>query len=258
MTASVDRPTTTRWPSKSNCPRTSRRPGAGHGRQDGFNHIRRPAQRAGRRCRERLRRRQRVTDIAIEDAGEWSQRPGHVVWIGLFEPSTELLAAGAGAARPALSGHRGCRQSRTSIPRSSNMARRCSSSRAPPRSIDGRIAFGETHLFVGPRLRGVGAPRRLDLLRRGARALRVLPDGPFARRRLHPLRHPRFHRRQLHAGAGNDPRGGRGHRGHRVLARAGAPVDVQRLYMLRRDLLRLAQRRRRRWSRSAAGSSMPR
>ncbi len=21
----------------------------------------------------------------------WSQRPGHVVWIGLFEPSTELL-----------------------------------------------------------------------------------------------------------------------------------------------------------------------
>jgi magnesium transporter len=30
----------------------------------------------------------RIKDIAIEDAGEWSQRPGHVVWIGLFEPST--------------------------------------------------------------------------------------------------------------------------------------------------------------------------
>src|SRR5689334_665723 len=33
----------------------------------------------------------RIKDIAIEDAGEWSQRPGHVVWIGLFEPSTDLL-----------------------------------------------------------------------------------------------------------------------------------------------------------------------
>ena len=33
----------------------------------------------------------RVKDIAIEEAGEWSQRPGHVVWIGLLEPSTDLL-----------------------------------------------------------------------------------------------------------------------------------------------------------------------
>jgi magnesium transporter len=33
----------------------------------------------------------RIKDIAIEEAGEWSQRPGHVVWIGLFEPSTDLL-----------------------------------------------------------------------------------------------------------------------------------------------------------------------
>ena len=33
----------------------------------------------------------RVKDIAIEEAGEWSKRPGHVVWIGLLEPSTDLL-----------------------------------------------------------------------------------------------------------------------------------------------------------------------
>ena len=33
----------------------------------------------------------RVADIAIEEAGEWSKRPGHVVWIGLFEPIAELL-----------------------------------------------------------------------------------------------------------------------------------------------------------------------
>jgi magnesium transporter len=33
----------------------------------------------------------RVADITIEEARSWAQREGHVVWIGLFEPSTELL-----------------------------------------------------------------------------------------------------------------------------------------------------------------------
>ncbi len=33
----------------------------------------------------------RVKDIAIEEAGEWSKRPEHVVWIGLLEPSPDLL-----------------------------------------------------------------------------------------------------------------------------------------------------------------------
>ena len=33
----------------------------------------------------------KVIDVAIEEAGDWSKRPGHVVWIGLFEPSDELL-----------------------------------------------------------------------------------------------------------------------------------------------------------------------
>lgn len=33
----------------------------------------------------------RIADIAIEDAGEWAAKEGHVVWIGLLEPSRELL-----------------------------------------------------------------------------------------------------------------------------------------------------------------------
>jgi Mg2+ and Co2+ transporter CorA len=33
----------------------------------------------------------RVSDIAIEEAGRWAKQEGHVVWIGLFEPSPELL-----------------------------------------------------------------------------------------------------------------------------------------------------------------------
>jgi hypothetical protein len=33
----------------------------------------------------------KVADVAIEEAGDWSKRPGHVVWIGLFEPSIENI-----------------------------------------------------------------------------------------------------------------------------------------------------------------------
>ena len=32
----------------------------------------------------------RVSEISVEDAGNWSKRPGHVVWIGLYE-RTDLL-----------------------------------------------------------------------------------------------------------------------------------------------------------------------
>jgi magnesium transporter len=33
----------------------------------------------------------RVADIGIDEAGSWSKKKGHVVWIGLHEPSMELL-----------------------------------------------------------------------------------------------------------------------------------------------------------------------
>jgi len=33
----------------------------------------------------------RVADVDIKEAGEWARRPGHLVWIGLYEPSAELL-----------------------------------------------------------------------------------------------------------------------------------------------------------------------
>jgi magnesium transporter len=32
-----------------------------------------------------------VADLAIEEAGAWSHKPGHVVWIGLHEPGLDLL-----------------------------------------------------------------------------------------------------------------------------------------------------------------------
>src|SRR5688500_8817398 len=33
----------------------------------------------------------RVAEVPIEDVGEWSRKPGHVVWIGLHEPGLDLL-----------------------------------------------------------------------------------------------------------------------------------------------------------------------
>src|SRR6188474_2485035 len=33
----------------------------------------------------------RICDTPIDQAGAWANRPGHVVWIGLYEPSAELL-----------------------------------------------------------------------------------------------------------------------------------------------------------------------
>ena len=90
----------------------------------------------------------RVADIAVANAGEWSKRPGHVVWIGLHEPSLDLLRqlqAEFGlhelAIEDALKAHQRPKLEQYGdalfvVARTAQM-------------IDGRIAFGETHLFVG-------------------------------------------------------------------------------------------------------------
>lgn len=90
----------------------------------------------------------RVANIAIEEAGEWAKRPGHVVWIGLLEPEDDLLArvqrqfnldplaiedASHAHQRPKLE-HYG--DGLFIVTRTAQM-------------IEGRVAFGETHLFVG-------------------------------------------------------------------------------------------------------------
>ncbi|UJW86845.1 magnesium/cobalt transporter CorA [Devosia sp. SL43] len=90
----------------------------------------------------------RLADIGIDGAGEWRKRPGHVVWIGLLEPSTELLArvqrefglhdlaiedAAQPHQRPKLEQYGDCV---FIVARTAHM-------------LDGRISFGETHIFVG-------------------------------------------------------------------------------------------------------------
>jgi len=90
----------------------------------------------------------RVAEIMVEEAGEWSRRPGHVVWIGLHEPSLELLwrlQAEFGlhdlAIEDALKAHQRPKLEQYGdalfvVARTAQM-------------LDGRISFGETHLFVG-------------------------------------------------------------------------------------------------------------
>jgi magnesium transporter len=86
--------------------------------------------------------------IAIDEAGEWSKRPGHVVWIGLFEPDYDLLArvqaqfdlhplaiedAGKPHQHPKLEQYG---EALFIVARTAQI-------------VDERIGFGETHIFVG-------------------------------------------------------------------------------------------------------------
>ncbi|WP_376089219.1 magnesium and cobalt transport protein CorA [Roseomonas sp. CCTCC AB2023176] len=89
-----------------------------------------------------------VAQIPIEQAGDWSRRPDHMVWVGLFEPAGPLLAevqhqfnlhdlAVEDAAKP----HQRPKvetygDSLFIVARTAQM-------------MGGKIAFGETHLFVG-------------------------------------------------------------------------------------------------------------
>jgi magnesium transporter len=90
----------------------------------------------------------RLQDIDIDSAGAFAARPGHVVWIGLHEPSLALLArvqrqfglhplaiedAGKAHQYPKLEQYG---DGLFIVARTAQME-------------NGRIAFGETHLFVG-------------------------------------------------------------------------------------------------------------
>ena len=91
----------------------------------------------------------RVKDIPIEEAGEWSKQPGHVVWIGLLEPSPELLRrvqAQLGLHDLAIEDAAKAHQH----PKIEQYGNLLFIVARTAQLIDGRIAFGETHLFVGP------------------------------------------------------------------------------------------------------------
>jgi magnesium transporter len=89
----------------------------------------------------------RVAEVPIEDVGEWSRKPRHVVWIGLHEPGLALLRqlqAEFGlhdlAIEDALKAHQ--RPKLEQYGESLFVARTA-------QMVEGSIAFGETHLCLG-------------------------------------------------------------------------------------------------------------
>src|SRR3954469_16561823 len=90
----------------------------------------------------------RVLDIRIEEAGEWAKKPGHVVWIGLHEPSEALLRRVQRqfglhelAIEDALKAHQ--------RPKIEQYGDALFVVARTAQMVEGRIAFGETHLFLG-------------------------------------------------------------------------------------------------------------
>ena len=90
----------------------------------------------------------RVADIAIDEAGKWRKRPGHVVWIGLFEPSRDLLDRVSTqlnlhplAIEDAEKAHQ--------HPKIEEYGDALFIVARTAQMVDGKIGFGETHLFVG-------------------------------------------------------------------------------------------------------------
>jgi magnesium transporter len=90
----------------------------------------------------------RVANIAIDEASSWRAKPGNVVWIGLYEPDLALLTnvqkqfdlhdlaiedANHAHQRPKIEQYG---DGLFIVARTAQL-------------IDGKIAFGETHLFVG-------------------------------------------------------------------------------------------------------------
>jgi magnesium transporter len=91
---------------------------------------------------------QKIADVPIEEAGAWSKQPGHVVWIGLFEPSDDLLRRVQQqfdlhplAIEDAAKAHQ--------HPKLEQYGQGIFIVARTAQMVDGRIAFGETHLFVG-------------------------------------------------------------------------------------------------------------
>ncbi|GAA4129125.1 magnesium and cobalt transport protein CorA [Aminobacter aganoensis] len=90
----------------------------------------------------------RIADIAIEEAGDWSEREGHVVWIGLLEPSRELLLRVQQqfhlhdlAIEDAEHPHQ--------RPKVEQYGDALFIVARTAQLIQGRVDFGETHIFVG-------------------------------------------------------------------------------------------------------------
>ena len=180
---------------------------------------------------------QRIADVRLDEAGEWARREGHLVWIGLLDPpeaQLETLRQQFGldplAIEDAVQAH-----SRPKLERYGDslfiVARTAE-------RVDDRIQFGETHLFVG---RGFVV------------SVRHGPSASYRKVRTHcessPASLARGESVIVHSILDfivdnySDVLDGVQDESEEIendlLAERLSAVQVQRLYLLRRDLLRL-------------------
>ena len=90
----------------------------------------------------------RIADIRIDEAGDWSRRPDHVVWIGLYQPSMEVLEkvqAQFGLHRLAIEHARHAHQR----PKVERYVEGLFVVVRTAQLVEARIALGETQIFVG-------------------------------------------------------------------------------------------------------------
>ena len=91
----------------------------------------------------------RLTDIIVDEVGEWSRRPNHVVWLDLHEPSEDLLRRVQRqlglhelAIDDALQAHQ--------QPKLEQYGEATFIVTRTAQMVDGQLALGDTHIFVGP------------------------------------------------------------------------------------------------------------
>jgi magnesium transporter len=90
----------------------------------------------------------RIADIAVDEAGNWQKKAGHVVWIGLFEPGRELLSR----IQQQLNLHPLAIEDAEKAhqhPKIEEYGDALFIVARTAQMVSGKIAFGETHLFVG-------------------------------------------------------------------------------------------------------------
>lgn len=90
----------------------------------------------------------RQVDIPVDEAGEWARKAGHVVWIGLYEPKIDLLKRVQRqfnlhplAIEDAERAHQ--------YPKVEQYGNTLFIVARTAQMVDGRVGFGETHLFIG-------------------------------------------------------------------------------------------------------------
>jgi magnesium transporter len=90
----------------------------------------------------------RVANIAISEASSWRAKPGHVVWIGLHEPDMALL----GAVQKQFDLHELAIEDANNAhqrPKIEQYGEALFIVARTAQLIEGRIDFGETHIFIG-------------------------------------------------------------------------------------------------------------